>query len=309
MTFSKGLRARTGSRQEQLFADTDFRLLLEVFPIWLVKMSDIHDVLPLSRGLFDLAIVDEATQCDIASTLPVLQRARRAVITGDPAQLRHISFLSRLRQRELPSGILAAAGKSHDLLVGTAHSFQGEERDIMLLSLAVDPASPHPAIRFLEREDVFNVAITRARLQQHVYCSLDAGDLPGNSLLAAYLLDVETRIAGLETGAPPAAGGETADRFAREAAAGLKSRGCEVLTAHPVAGLKMDLLASRGGMSAGIDLVGYPGAFEAAFPIERLKMFHRAGLHILPIPYSRWVIDPEACLAAVERALAENGRV
>src|SRR5262249_36054048 len=56
---------------------------------------------PLKIGLFDLAIIDEATQCDIASCLPILQRARRVVISGDPNQLRHISFLPRSRQAEL----------------------------------------------------------------------------------------------------------------------------------------------------------------------------------------------------------------
>jgi superfamily I DNA and/or RNA helicase len=43
--------------------------------------------------LFDLVIIDEASQCDIASVVPLLARSRRAVFAGDPMQLRHVSTL------------------------------------------------------------------------------------------------------------------------------------------------------------------------------------------------------------------------
>jgi hypothetical protein len=55
--------------------------------------------------------------------------------------------------------------------------------------------------------------------------------------------------------------------------------------------------------SCGIELVGYPGAREAAFPLERYKMFHRAGLKIVPLPYSRWRLNPAECLRAIEQSL------
>src|SRR5690606_32976752 len=45
--------------------------------------------------------IDEATQCDSASALPVLQRGRRALVTGDPQQLRHVSFLADAAQVQL----------------------------------------------------------------------------------------------------------------------------------------------------------------------------------------------------------------
>lgn len=41
-------------------------------------------------GLFDLVIIDEASQCAIPYVLPLLFRARRALIIGDPMQLQHI---------------------------------------------------------------------------------------------------------------------------------------------------------------------------------------------------------------------------
>jgi very-short-patch-repair endonuclease len=55
----------------------------------------------MEPGFFDLVIIDEASQCDIASALPLLYRAKRSVIIGDPMQLRHISALTRPRDSEL----------------------------------------------------------------------------------------------------------------------------------------------------------------------------------------------------------------
>jgi very-short-patch-repair endonuclease len=46
-------------------------------------------------------VIDEASQCDIASALPLLFRAKRAVVIGDPQQLRHISRLSEQRDQAL----------------------------------------------------------------------------------------------------------------------------------------------------------------------------------------------------------------
>lgn len=42
---------------------------------------------PLESGLFDLVIVDEASQCSLASVLPLAYRAKRLAVVGDPYQL------------------------------------------------------------------------------------------------------------------------------------------------------------------------------------------------------------------------------
>ena len=41
--------------------------------------------------MFDLVIVDEASQCSIPSVVPLLYRAKRALMIGDAMQLPHIS--------------------------------------------------------------------------------------------------------------------------------------------------------------------------------------------------------------------------
>jgi len=64
-----------------------FRTLLSVFPCWVASLTDLARVVPLEPHLFDLVIVDEASQCAIPAALPILLRAGKAVIIGDDKQL------------------------------------------------------------------------------------------------------------------------------------------------------------------------------------------------------------------------------
>ncbi len=73
----------------------------ELFACWAVTSLSARGRIPFQPGYFDLVVIDEASQCDIASALPLLYRAKRSVIIGDPQQLRHISAVSRPRDSEL----------------------------------------------------------------------------------------------------------------------------------------------------------------------------------------------------------------
>lgn len=77
------------------------RAVIEHRPLWLASALGTPKRIPLADGLFDLAIFDEASQCDIASALPVLARARRAVIVGDDKQLPFISAIGLRHDRNL----------------------------------------------------------------------------------------------------------------------------------------------------------------------------------------------------------------
>ena len=79
----------TANRFQKLFASVQ-----RFLPAWAITSLSVRGRVPLSAGLFDLVVIDEASQCDIASALPLLYRAKRAVIIGDPMQLRHISGLA-----------------------------------------------------------------------------------------------------------------------------------------------------------------------------------------------------------------------
>ena len=70
-------------------------------PCWAVTSLSAKGRVPFEPGIFDLVVIDEASQCDIASVLPMLYRAKRAVIIGDPKQLSHISSISKSQDLSL----------------------------------------------------------------------------------------------------------------------------------------------------------------------------------------------------------------
>ena len=73
----------------------------KLFSCWAVTSLSARGKVPFEPAYFDLVVIDEASQCDIASALPLLFRAKRAVIIGDPMQLKHISSLTRQKESEL----------------------------------------------------------------------------------------------------------------------------------------------------------------------------------------------------------------
>ena len=96
---------------DQAKADADFarrglppdlaRSVLAHRPLWLASILGAPKRIPLEPGLFDLVIFDEASQCDIASALPLFARAKRAVVVGDSRQLNFIAGLGLAQDRNL----------------------------------------------------------------------------------------------------------------------------------------------------------------------------------------------------------------
>ena len=72
-----------------------FMNALDVLKIWSSTLKSIRRTFPLSPGIFDYVIFDEASQVDLPSAAPALYRAKRAIVVGDPMQLTHIAGLTR----------------------------------------------------------------------------------------------------------------------------------------------------------------------------------------------------------------------
>lgn len=423
LSFSSALRASCSSVQAKRFADTDFKRLLAAMPIWLSSLSGLHKALPLKRDLFDLVIIDEATQADLASCIPALYRAERAVIVGDPKQLRHISFLSRIRQEKLRQknrleaypldldyrdksmidfadqalrsqdavvvldehyrsspeiiafsnrefyggklrimtqvpqarakepielihvvmgqrkgevneieaqavvahlrqvvqlelgksaefrhsiGVLSFFSaqaerlqalicenftvqeiESHQLRAGTPYAFQGEEREIMLISCTVDAKSSAGTYTYLNRPDVFNVSVTRARYKQYLFLSLPVEAIHKKSLLYRYL-----QLAKVPSLRPDQALQHEhpfLDRLIQEA----RGRRMAVMRDYEVAGFKLDLVLSSKTRTLGINLVGFPGSCAVTLDLDSYQVFARAGFPVIPISYVDCQLQPE----------------
>ncbi len=72
-----------------------------LLPAWAVTSLSARGKVPFEAGYFDIVVFDEASQCDIASALPLLYRAKQAVVIGDPKQLCHISGLKKGQDQQL----------------------------------------------------------------------------------------------------------------------------------------------------------------------------------------------------------------
>jgi hypothetical protein len=60
--------------------------LFETFPIWMVRKQAVSFLFPCKPRIFDLVIVDEATQCRVDDALPLMLRARKFMVVGDDKQ-------------------------------------------------------------------------------------------------------------------------------------------------------------------------------------------------------------------------------
>lgn len=91
----------SGITKARRLAAEEAHLLLRHRPVWAVSTLSVPSRIPLVAGLFDLLIIDEASQCDIASALPLFFRAKRAAVVGDPMQLSFVPQLSLHQEKAL----------------------------------------------------------------------------------------------------------------------------------------------------------------------------------------------------------------
>jgi hypothetical protein len=77
-----------------------FRRALRIVPIW-ITTAQAAQAIPLEPKLFDLVIIDEASQCTLTNLLPLLYRGKRLAIIGDSNQLPAIPTIQEAEERTL----------------------------------------------------------------------------------------------------------------------------------------------------------------------------------------------------------------
>lgn len=428
---TKSLVERKKNLQNRLLEGEDFRPLMEAFPCWCVTTYAISGSLPMKPGLFDVAIIDEASQCDIASCFPVLFRAKKAVIVGDDKQLPHLSFLEKAKEqsflsqygipdkyqlmwrfrtnsmfdlanyysmnpvlldehfrslppvidfsnqefyggrmrlmrknsnetkvlelvhvpegkvdfdatRNLPEveavvsklqeliiederknpenpvsiGIISPFRaqvdqlkisvarvlsehmiRKHRIEIGTAHTFQGDERDIMLISWAFANNSFPQSLTFLQKPNLFNVAITRARYRMINFISKDPRELP-DGMLRSYLNYIQ------EYGMRQQAilNNEIDENiyknsFEKEVAQCIRDLGHKVQAGVEIAGFSLDLLVND---KIAIEIDGVEDQKRLSTTNSKKQaILERSGYKINRITFREWFYSPKACLDRV----------
>ena len=432
---AKSLVANRKRLQTNILEEEDFRPLLEAFPCWCVTTYAVSDSLPLKPGMFDVAIIDEASQCDIASCFPILFRAKRAVIVGDDKQLPHLSFLEKAKEqsflsqygipdkyqlmwrfrtnsmfdladyysmnsvmldehfrslppiinfsnhefyndrirvmrkdkpdenvlelvevvdgkvdfdatRNLPEiealvkrlheiiiederknpdnpvtvGIISPFRaqveqlkvsvskvlsdymiKKHQIEIGTAHTFQGDERDIMMISWAVADNSYTQSLMFMQKANLFNVAITRGRNKVINFVSRNPRELPDGHFrnYVSYMQNYQDKKQAVLSGEIDE--NIYKNSLEREVADKIRELDHRVVAGAEIAGLSADLLVDDKFV---IEIDGVDDKTKSHISnMKKQAIIERSGFKVKRITFREWQYSPKACL---DRVLIEN---
>ncbi|MDF1694363.1 MAG: AAA domain-containing protein [Saprospiraceae bacterium] len=428
--YQKSLVARNSITYAEYNKNVDFKKLTKILPIWLVKMSDLNRSIPMKKELFDFLFVDEASQCEVTLGIPALQRAKKAIVAGDPKQLNHVSFLpnafiSKSKERHhledkayfdyrryslldmvdavtvhsdnegvleehyrsQPSIIgfnnryfygdrlqvmtahgshksedcvhfLKVEGKQqkdntnteelefiikevemlfehdknkpiprsigiispfrnqtdlfkryalkhldsenierHDVLIGTPFEFQGEERDVVFISFALDNESASGSFAYLSRENMFNVATSRAKAEQYIVHSFNKERISKGGLLHSFFHHQHHHDLGSS---------EAKDVFAKDVISALKENGVSSITQdETISGRSIDLLIHGNKKDLCIDLIGYEGAYDSVLNLEEIESLFRSEKHVYILPYRHWEKNKSQEIKAIVSKLTE----
>ncbi|MCP3684056.1 MAG: hypothetical protein GY861_15350 [bacterium] len=77
-------------KHKKRFPKQEFAKLKEAFPCILAGIRDYAEYIPLAPEIFDLVIIDEASQVSVAQAFPALLRAKKVIILGDKRQFSNV---------------------------------------------------------------------------------------------------------------------------------------------------------------------------------------------------------------------------
>lgn len=77
-------------RNKSKFPTEKFASLREAFPCIIAGLRDFAEFIPLEHRIFDVVVIDEASQVSIAQALPALLRAKKVVVFGDRRQFSNV---------------------------------------------------------------------------------------------------------------------------------------------------------------------------------------------------------------------------
>ncbi len=165
------------------------------------------------------------------------------------------------------------------LICGTPPQFQGDERDVIFLSM-VDSSDVGPLrlMRTADAEKRYNVAASRAKDQLWIVHSIDDQDLKEGDLRLRLLRHARDPAAA--TGQRQRIEREADSEFERLVGTALTDRGYRIRPQWPVGSMRIELVAiGRGDRKVAIECDGekYHGLEHLAADLERQQVLERLG--------------------------------
>lgn len=210
------------------------------------------------------------------------------------------------------------------LVCGNPYSFQGDERDIMFLSLVAASNERIGPLTKAADERRFNVAASRAKDQMILFHSVTCDDLSVHDLRRRLLEFFENskppQISGIERDElelrasqdnrhvvkPPV---PFESWFEVDVALELLRKGFTVLAQHEVAGKRIDLVVEGGQARLAVECDGdnWHGADRYEADMQRQRQLERCGWEFFRVRESAFYADKNAALQQLWSMLEERG--
>jgi very-short-patch-repair endonuclease len=219
-----------------------------------------------------------------------------------------ISLLGTSRQAQfIDAALLHKLGpeeyERRRLRCGDAYSFQGDERDVVFISVVADDNRSAATSRTYEQR--LNVAASRARDQLWVFHSVHAGDLHPDDQRAKLI-----RYAADGQRSPDLARdleSRCESDFERRVLRMLLDRGYVVTPQHAVGNLRIDLVVRGADRKLAIECDGdkFHGPDQWEADVRRQTILERLGWRFWRVRGSAFYRDPDAALASLWPLLDE----
>ncbi len=210
------------------------------------------------------------------------------------------NYIFTLLQEQLP----AAEILQRRLVAGTPYSFQGDERDIIFISLGMLPSTTTVSLKSSKDAQMINVAFTRARLENHLFRSLPLKAIPKDCWrykLAHYCKKYKKLQKEVCQQNNPLS---VSEGIKKEIAQALRAEGYKVKINYVLTEkLSADLLVSQKNRKLLIDCSGFLHDYNEH--IQRKLCMERIGrkyFHLLP---SEWHFQPQKVLQQILQQINE----
>jgi transcription elongation GreA/GreB family factor/very-short-patch-repair endonuclease len=235
---------------------------------------------------------------------------------------------ARLIEEKLLDRLGAEEMEKRRLICGNPYSFQGDQRDIIFLSMVAAPNERIGPLMKLEDERRFNVAASRARDQMWLFHSVRSDDLSASDLRRQLLeffennrpekivgRGIEIEIDELERRAaqdnrllvkPP----QPFDSwFEVDVALELLRKGFTVIPQYEVAGKRIDLVVEGGSARLAVECDGdeFHGVDQYEQDMQRQRMLERCGWVFFRVRASQFNANKQMALEGLWRLLEERG--
>lgn len=216
-------------------------------------------------------------------------------------QAAHIETL--LLERISPEEI-----EERDIICGDAYSFQGDERDVILLSMVLDASS-----RTVGTDEKagrrFNVAASRAREQMVLFHSIQPGQIGQSSYFSQLLNHCIGHSAHEDEIVSDIERGRCVTNLERDLFDALSERGFTVQSKYECGGIAIDLVVSGTLSRLAIQCEGdrWSGEKQLKRDMEKIAILKRCGWTFFHIHGADYYLDPEGVGATLFEKLRELG--